>query len=302
MDDGRSLQLHGTYYLEPVEAGEYPFSEAAFVSRTSGVSVHLIEQRTDFPSRFGSSGNSDTQGLGLSGWYVHKELGWLMSGGISREEIDYPAQETEVDGYSLSFGKYLWDTTTLVVGYAYREEDIDYRTFPCTGLGCSGVIDPPDRETENISVSFRHLGHYEDYHYAVDVSYALETEEQYHWENDSDQYSLMFSAYPNRNTRILLGYEKVDARDRAQVDGTDTYRIGVEYFVTPAFAVFFTYEELKVDTDQMIAVFEPVTALSDAPFFGVSPDDVFLGLIPPYRLEPVSLDTESLSVGVRVRF
>ncbi|NIB41767.1 putative porin [Pseudomaricurvus alkylphenolicus] len=301
--DGRSLELYGTYYLNPVEAGEYPLSEAAFVSRASGISALLNEQQVDAPSNF-LSGDADAQGLALSGWYVHPESGWLIFGSISREESDYQTEEIEADAYSLSVGKYLWDTTTLVVGYAHKDEDIDidFRSFHCAGFGCADIVDPPNRETDRASVAFRHLGQYSDYHYAVDVGYARETEEQYHWEQDNDQYSFMFSAYPNRNTRIVLGFEKVNFRDRALADDTDTYRIGVEYFVTPAFAVFVSYEELKVDTDQMIPVFEPVTALSEDPFFGFFPDEPFVGILPPYRLEPVSLDTESLTVGARVRF
>ncbi|NIB40150.1 hypothetical protein HBA55_11170 [Pseudomaricurvus alkylphenolicus] len=157
VDEGRALYLQARYFFAPVDARGAPRSEAIFVSRASGVSLIYGDRHSDVVRYFDqASTDTSTDAFLLSGTYTHAASGWYAAAGrLHREEVDLGVSEFDVEDYRVTVGKYLAGNTTLAFSLSRAEEDYRQGT-----------------ETDGYGISFRHLGAWADYNYAVGLSYG----------------------------------------------------------------------------------------------------------------------------------
>lgn len=106
--------IGGTFYLDSVDVSKGPLAEAAFLDHASNISLSYVYTDADDIIE-----DLDGDEYGIDGRYVTDSAGWIFEGSYQRNEPN----NAEVDTYSLGFGKYLTDATTLVVSYA--EADVD---------------------------------------------------------------------------------------------------------------------------------------------------------------------------------
>jgi hypothetical protein len=115
-DDGDidKAAIDGTFYLDSVDTSKGPLSEAAFLDHASNVSLGYVYTDADDIIE-----DLDGDEYNIDGRYVTDGAGWIFEGSYQRNEPN----DAEIDTYSLGFGKYLTDATTLIVSYA--EADVD---------------------------------------------------------------------------------------------------------------------------------------------------------------------------------
>jgi hypothetical protein len=115
-DDGDidKAAIDGTFYLDSVDTSKGPLSEAAFLDHASNVSLGYVYTDADDIIE-----DLDGDEYKIDGRYVTDSAGWIFEGSYQRNEPN----DAEIDTYSLGFGKYLTDATTLIVSYA--EADVD---------------------------------------------------------------------------------------------------------------------------------------------------------------------------------
>jgi putative general porin len=110
-DDGDvdKFGIGGSYYLDSVDTSKGPLGEAAFLDHASNVSLSYIYTDAD-----DIIDDLDGDEYKFGGRYITDSAGWIFEGSYQRNEPN----NAEVDTYSLGFGKYLTDATTLTISYA----------------------------------------------------------------------------------------------------------------------------------------------------------------------------------------
>lgn len=108
--------LGGTYYLAPVDDSKGPRSEDAFIDKASGVSLVYTGGEVDFDN----GGDSDISSYSIDGMYVTPTNHWIIGLGYDFEDGD---GGPDTDTFSIRAGKYIADTTTVVAGWTFSEDD-----------------------------------------------------------------------------------------------------------------------------------------------------------------------------------
>lgn len=305
--DTDTIDFAGRYYFSPVNTGNGPLQEAAFIERADSIAFRYNGSE----SELGSQTINDTDSYELSGTYVHNETGWLIGAGysdISGSGPSSPFSRTDIDGdsYSLSIGKYLLDNTTLELGYQKTEIDTRLTIFPLV-FGSPVILPAPvmplvsnvNQENTAFTLSVKHLGKMDEYYYQVRASYAdtefnarisdapiaffgspslAVTEEE-----NADSFSIGTTFYLLNNLGFSFDYLTTDN------DSTDpkSYSLGVKWFPIPNLALTVGYSETRVGSFQ-------VMTLVPNP-----------GGTPPFTSVPTTVslpDGESFSLGASFRF
>jgi hypothetical protein len=115
-DDGDidKFGIGGSFFLDSVDTSKGPLSEAAFLDHASNISLSYVY--TDADDLVEDLDGDEYQ---IDGRYVTDSAGWIFEGSYDRWEPN----NAEVDTWSVGFGKYLTDATTLVVSYAEADAD-----------------------------------------------------------------------------------------------------------------------------------------------------------------------------------
>ena len=134
--DNDVLSGYGTYFIDAVDDTKGPLAEAAFLDRASSISIYAINANIDGDD-INDLGRKD---YGLEIHAVSSDAGWITEFGYSREENDTlrtsvsggnrpivpanrPLDTIDIDRFTVGFGKYLTDRTTLVASYTYSDVD-----------------------------------------------------------------------------------------------------------------------------------------------------------------------------------
>ena len=105
--------IGGTYYLGGVDDTKGPLREAAFLDMSSSVGIAYSESEFD---------DSDNQidDIAVSGRFVFGAGNWIADAGYLNTDADNGG---EADTFTIGAGKYLTDTTTLILSYGNIDVD-----------------------------------------------------------------------------------------------------------------------------------------------------------------------------------
>ena len=134
--DNDVISGYGTYFIDAVDDTKGPLAEAAFLDRASSINIYAINSNIDGDA-IDDLGRKD---YGMKIHTVFSDAGWITEFGYAREENDtlrtslsagnlptIPANRgldtIDIDRFTVGFGKYLTDRTTLVASYTYSDID-----------------------------------------------------------------------------------------------------------------------------------------------------------------------------------
>lgn len=214
--------LAGTFYLDSVDTSKGPLGEAAFIDRASNVGLTASYGELD-----GDGFDSDVYSYGVNGRYIFGDGGWIVDGSFQRDETDNVKingvdfnNDLEVDTYSVGFGKYIFENTTLVATYASADVD-------------------NGGDTDGGYLDIEHLC-------LLDNGGALKVGAGFGMINvddgdDIDRYSLAAAYYINKNASFGVNYANSDSDD---VD-RDAWSAYFEMFFTENIAVNVAIGEIE---------------------------------------------------------
>lgn len=223
-DDGDvdRYAIGGAFFLNSVDTSKGPLSEAAFLDHASHVGIDYVYTDLDDIVE-----DLDGDRYSIDGRYVTDSAGWIFEGSYSRIEPDF----SDIDTYTLGFGKYLTEATTLVA--SYWSADVD-----------------EGGDTDGYQLGVEHL-------WALSSS-AIKLEGNYGFvdvddADDIDIYNLTATWYPQNNVGVGATYGNFDANGGE----ADTWAVFAEFFVTENIALNASYSEADIDdTDIEIDTFE----------------------------------------------
>lgn len=209
-DDGDvdKFAIGGSFFLDNVDTSKGPLSEAAFLDHSSYIGAGYIYTDLDDIVE-----DLDGDEYGINGRYVLDldALPLIFEGSWSRQTPDF----SDIDSYSLGFGAYVTDTTTVV--FTYSTNDVDE----------SDDIDPGDVDQYNLAVE--HLWHLSNGAIKLRGSYGFidVDENEINDGDDIDSWNIGGTWYVNNNLGFGLDYSRFDNFGIEE----DTYGATAEWFI-----------------------------------------------------------------------
>lgn len=207
--------LGGRYYLQPVDTSKGPRSEDAFIDRASHVGLVYTFGEIDFDN----GGDADISNISVDGRYVIKDSGWLVELGYEFDDGDNIADS---DAYTLRAGKYISETTTLIAGWTYGEDDDNREQDEFTlelehlkDLGEAalkleagvGLVD--SNFASDVNLYTVGATYYVNNNLGFGGSYSLADSD----DTEVDQYSIFGELWINDNVAVSLGYTAIEEDD-----------------------------------------------------------------------------------------
>jgi hypothetical protein len=239
-DDG--IELFGTWYFDGVSGSDGPRSRAAFISRASSVSFSYLHGNGDSVSTvsFGdptfppstSRTEQTTNNFSANLRWVWSQSGWYALAGFSSADLELDseslASEINADAYSLGFGKYIGDQTTLELSLLRQEAEV------------SGAVLGGSSNSTEVALGFTHIGGLGgEWQYGADI--GLSTTGR----GSSDgSYNVRLSLYPSRS--LAFGLETDGAlQDRSEA--SERYGLFASWFPSERIELGAHYGRLRAD-------------------------------------------------------
>ena len=223
-DDGDvdKYGIGGTFFFHDVDTTKGPRSEAAFLDHASNVSIGYVYTDADDIVE-----DLDGDEYGISGRYVLglDSIPLIFEGAWSRQTPDF----SDIDFYTLGFGAYLTDTTTVVLSYS--TSDVDE----------TNDIDPGD--VDRWEVRAKHMWVFDDQGgVEVEGFYGI-LDVDCDDCDDPDAYGIEGTWYVNNDLGFGIGLGK---EETFGID-SDIYSASAEWFVTPQIGLSLAYEYKETD-------------------------------------------------------
>lgn len=203
-DDGDidKFTVGGSFYLDSVDTSKGPLGEAAFLDHASDISLRYVYTDADDIIE-----DLDGDEYNISGRYVTDSAGWIFEGSFQRNEPN----NAEIDTYSLGFGKYLTDATTLTVTYASADVD-------------------DGGDTDGYEASVEHLWHWSGGGFKLEGNAGLINVED---NDDTNVINIAGTWYitDNLGLRFGTGYTETYNQEFLSTD------VSVEWFITEQIAL-----------------------------------------------------------------
>lgn len=227
-DDGDvdKFALGGRFYFQDVDTSKGPLGEAAFTDRASSIGASYVYTDLDDIVE-----DADGDQYNLDGRVVFNSF--IVEGAWTRETPEF----SDIDYYSLGLGYYITDYTTIVG--TYRTSDVED----------SNNIDAGDIDEWNIGVEHLWLLGNDGAGFKLEGNYGwIDADEG----DDIDSWNVAGTWYLNRALGIGANYSRFDNYGLE----SDTYGLGVEWFVFDGLALSaaYSYEEVD-DTDVEVEAF-----------------------------------------------
>jgi hypothetical protein len=215
--DFNSYNIEGSYFFKGgVNNTKGPFSEAYFLDRGSDVTVFY-----DYAEIDDNGIDVDGDQYGVSGRYVIGDGGWIVAGSYARQE----PLDAQIDTFTLSAGKYIFENTSLVANYWNGDAD-------------------EGGDTDGYGVSLDHF-------WGFSNNNGIKFEGNYGFVNvdnadDIDIYNIGATWYPTQRLGFGGAFGKFDAGGIE----ADRYSAKAEYFIIRGIAanLEYVYDELD-DSD-----------------------------------------------------
>jgi hypothetical protein len=215
-------EVHGTWYMEPVDTSKGPLNEAPFLDHSSNITLFGRDGEVDLNSVNRNLQDKNGHSYGIDSRYVAEGPGWKLSGWLMDLGYEYAEPgDRNINLYTVGLGKYLTPTTTLVAH------------FNKATVNNGGDTDGYDVGIDHF-FAFSHGG------LKVDASGGKVVVNN---ANDVNLYKVGGTWYLNNNLGFGADYHKAD-QDGREVDG---FGVNANWFVTQAFAVDLSYGQDNFD-------------------------------------------------------
>jgi Putative general bacterial porin len=213
------FNLGGTFYLESVDTSKGPLSEAAFLDHSSSITASYKYVDLD-----DLADDLDGDEYGIDGRYVLglESLDLIFEGGWSRLTPDF----SDIDVFTVGFGAYVTDTTTIVA--SYTTTDVDE----------SDDLDPGDTDAYTLEVV--HIAELSSGDLKLEGSYGLIDVDN---ADDIDAFSLGATWYLSDNLGLGVSYGRFDDYGYE----VDAYGAMAEWFVTEQVGLSLSLEHSELD-------------------------------------------------------
>lgn len=222
--DVDSVGLGGRFYFEDVDTSKGPLGEATFLDQSSSVGAGWVYTDAD-----DLVDDVDADSYMIDGRYVlQTSIPLIFEASWTRETPSF----SDIDYYSVGFGAYITDNTTVVV--SYRTSDIDE----------TNDIDPGDIDA--YSIDLKHLWHLSgDSAISVEGSYGLIDVEDNNINDgdDIDSWKIGGTWYVNRSLGFGLDFSRFDNFGIEE----DTYGASAEWFVREDIGLLLSYAHSEID-------------------------------------------------------
>jgi Putative general bacterial porin len=208
--------LAGTYYFNLVDDSKGPLAEAAFLSKSSSISLGY----TDVSSELDGGSDFDSDEVEIYGRYVSQTSSAIVDLGYSLSEFD--DIDSDTDFFNIGVGFYLDDTTTFVANYfdlEYDQLDADYRGI---ALDLKRVYLNSDDSAVNLEVGLGYIDYDNDYPSSSYLSFGGDY-------------------YFNKQFSIGASYTLVEGSE------DDTFGVRTQYFFNNNVSMYAGYELTEVD-------------------------------------------------------
>lgn len=226
-DDGDVDQfgVAGTFYFSEVDTDKGPLGEAAFLDQSSYVSAGYVYTDLDDIIE-----DLDGDKYGINGRYVlplDSFIPLIFEGSWERRTPDF----SDIDQYSIGFGAYLTDTTTVIL--TYRTSDVDE----------TNEIDPGDVDAYQLAVE--HLWELDSGAIKLNGSYGLINvdDSEINDGDDIDSWDIGGTWYVNNSLGFGASFSRFDNFGIEE----DTYGVGAEWFINEQIGLSLRYAHSEVD-------------------------------------------------------
>jgi len=217
--------IGGRFYFSEVDTSKGPLGEAAFLDHSSYIGAGYVYTDLDDIVE-----DVDGDTYGINGRYVLPldSISLIFEGSWSRKTPDF----SDIDFYSIGFGAYVTDNTTVIL--TYRTSDIDE----------TDKVDAGDIDAYELAVE--HLWHLDgDGAIKVEGSYGLidVDDNNINDGDDIDTWNIGGTWYVNNTLGFGVNYSRFD---NFGIEA-DTYGVGAEWFVTEDIGLSLRYEHSEID-------------------------------------------------------
>lgn len=225
-DDGDVDQfgVGGTFYFNEVDTSKGPLGEASFLDHSSYVAAGYVYTDLDDIVE-----DLDGDRYGINARYVLplESIPLIFEGSWARETPDF----SDIDYYSVGFGAYLTDTTTVI--FTYRTSDIDE----------TNSVDAGDIDAYELAVE--HLWHLSSGAIKVNGQYGFidVDDSNINDGDDIDTWEIGSTWYVNNTLGFGVSFSRFDNFGLEE----DTYGIGAEWFVTEGIGLSLRYAHSEID-------------------------------------------------------
>lgn len=210
----------GTAFLQEVNHGSLPHNQAAFLERASSLTMAWADVDADF----GVNGQTDGDAALVDLQYIMKSH-WLVGATYSRFRL---ASLSEQETRSLTFGRYLDDTSTIVANIGRTDDSIDGLSDSSShiwGLAYKNVTRHPTANTSlTLDLDYQHIDA------DAGTSNSLGIQGEYHFTLASS---------------LVAGVDITDGETK----GTD-YTLGLTHYLTRFIALGATLSRNELDRQQ----------------------------------------------------
>jgi hypothetical protein len=284
-----------SYFFSEVQNLELPLAEMEFGTRISSIGLGFSNRDTENRELTTlATGGSNSELVSVFGEYKHESTGWFAGGSFGDGNTESGVNQ-ENRNYGVNVGKYLFQNTTLTLGYSERKSDSDNQfalvpsfllgscgwqpdgTFiACGALTYNTVISDTNSEIEAVTLSGRHLQEIAGYYFAFGVHYkALEsttkstntvltspvTTSSTELSADANSYGVDITGYWSKRLSAKLSYEKTE-NDFNFINDANQFGLSLEYFFMSNFSLSFDYSKIRVKPYRPpVLVFSPVVTV-----------------------------------------
>jgi hypothetical protein len=194
-------------FLTEVNHGSLPHSQAAFLERASSLTIAWADLDADF----GADGETGGDAALVDAEYINLSH-WLVGAAYSRFRL---SRLSEQKTYTLEFGRYLDDTSTIIGTYGFTEDRVAFvpdshtRTW---GIEYKNVIRHPTK-TSSLTLDFK----YQHINASAGTSNMISARGEYHF---------TFA------TSIVAEVDLTSGEAKEEV-----YTLGLTHYLSPFFAV-----------------------------------------------------------------
>lgn len=210
--------LTASFYLSPVNTEDKPLAAAAFLDKSSSITIGFSRQQVKTPQS--PMGNAEIDGSSIGGNYITEKSGYIFSVGFRNSDFLTDNNQTSADfeTKALRFGKYLDDWSSL---------EFDYQNNETKNIVSSSNILFIDSKVYSLNyTTIRPIN--KQRYYGLGVRAGL-------LKGSDDRKNQLFSVsggyYMNRLTSFSAAIS-TNSGDRISIEG-NTFGIGTQHFFTP---------------------------------------------------------------------
>lgn len=217
-----------TLFLEEVNHGDLPHSQAAYLERASNLTLAWTELNADF----GASGSARGDSALVDIQYIMPSH-WIIGGGYSRFRLSGLSEQRT---HNLEFGRYLDDTSSIMLTFARTKDEDPLLSDSITrkyGIEYKNVTLHPTADTSlTINLTYNHIdasagtsnlvGAQGEYHFTL-ASSVLAGVEVATGEEKGVTLSVGVSHYITHHFAIGAGYSRDQPKQQQHTDTVSAY-------------------------------------------------------------------------------